>query len=137
MHRRAFVAAVAALPATGCIDALTREQPDPPADGPTTTSLTPDGSERARIVLVEVDETGPTLTGVVVNFRDERIDVEVVAEFYETVDGIRETVWTRTETLLGLNARQGERFAIPFPSTAGPEDGVRYDLQVEVTAVLD
>lgn len=141
--RRTFLATIAALPVAGCTDILTRDEGNRSAQlsGETRTkSLVPEPTERVRVVTEEVRAgdpgSGPVLEGVVVNFDDERVTVEVVAEFYREVGGTREVVATRERTLTGLSGGDGEEFEIPFPGREGPEDGVRYDLRAEVVDAL-
>lgn len=136
-NRRAVLAMVAAIPTAGCADILTRDGGNESAGDTRTRSLVPDPDERVRVVYEEVDESVPLLSGVVVNFGHQRVDVEVTAEFYREVDGVREVVSTRKQVLAGLYGRNGDEFEIPFPTGHGPEQGVRYDLEIEVTAVFD
>lgn len=135
MDRRTFLVGVAAVSGAGCLDVLTRPESAEPAAGASKQSLSSVRRERVGIVSQQVTDE-PAVTGVVVNFRDERVNAEVVAEFYREDDGDRETVSTETLAIHGLAGKQGERFVVPFPPAGGPEDGILFDLDARVTAVL-
>ena len=84
MNRRAFLATVGTLPTVGCLGLVRREDSTARSGNPVRQSLFSTRASRVGIVYAEASADESVINGVVVNFRDEPVNVEIRAEFYFT-----------------------------------------------------
>lgn len=138
MKRRAVLGAVAvaAVPTAGCLGAT--GDPDESDDECESADDELERDELAEVVHLREhgDDEDPRLEGVVVNFGDDTINVDVIAEFYRNANGVDEILGTRRVSILDVFPRNGDPFTIPYPDDDGPDE-LEFDLTVEVTAVFD